>query len=251
MTFRLREHGIGALALDIEGTTTPMPFVYDVLFPFARARLRQYLDGHSGGDELREPIRRLRAEWMEDVARGETPPDWPDRDPTPEQHLSSMALYVEWLMDRDRKSPGLKMLQGHIWESGYLAGTLRGEVFDDVPPALQRWRIGGIGVAIFSSGSVLAQRLLFGHTRHGDLTRFIDAFFDTASGPKTSPDSYRHIAAAMQRPPERMLFVSDIVEELDAARSAGYRTLLCVRPGNVAQQGIDDFTTIDRFDEIV
>jgi enolase-phosphatase E1 len=146
--------------------------------------------------------------------------------------------YVHWLMDQDRKSTGLKSLQGKIWDEGYRAGELRGEVYPDVPPALDRWRRQGVDVAIFSSGSIQAQRSLFASTRAGDLTGFIRAYFDTTTGPKTAPDSYARIAAALERPPSEVLFISDIGAELDAARTAGIRTALCVRgSGLVASTG--------------
>ena len=137
--------------------------------------------------------------------------------------------YIVWLMDRDRKSPGLKTLQGLIWQDGYRSGELRGEVYPDVPPALERWRARGIDIYIYSSGSVLAQQLLFESTDAGDLTRFLTGYFDTAVGPKHAPDSYRAIAARIHVAPPQMLFVSDIAAELDAAAAAGWHTALCVR----------------------
>jgi enolase-phosphatase E1 len=141
-------------------------------------------------------------------------------------------------MDRDRKSTGLKSLQGKIWEEGYRAGDLRSEVYPDVPPALEHWRRQGIDIAIFSSGSVQAQRSLFTNTAAGDLTRFIRAYFDTTTGPKTAPQSYARIAAALERLPSEVFFLSDIGAELDAARTAGMRTALCVRtPGATPATG--------------
>ena len=152
-------------------------------------------------------------------------------------------------MDRDRKSTALKSLQGKIWEKGYQSGELRGEVYPDVPGALERWHNRGIEIAIFSSGSVQAQRSLFRSTRAGDLTRFIKANFDTTTGPKPEPQSYSEIAAALRRPAAEVLFVSDVSAELDAARAAGMQTALCIRkPGATATGGthpvIYDF---DRF----
>jgi enolase-phosphatase E1 len=132
-------------------------------------------------------------------------------------------------MDQDRKSTGLKSLQGKIWEEGYRSGELKGEVYPDVLPALERWRSQGIDIAIFSSGSVQAQQSLFRNSVAGDLTRFIRAYFDTTTGPKREPESYGRIAAALDRSPSEVLFVSDIAAELDAARTAGMRTALCVR----------------------
>ena len=133
-------------------------------------------------------------------------------------------------MDRDRKAPGLESLQGQIWAGGFREGTLNGEMFPDVPPALGRWHDAGVRVAIYSSGSVLAQRLVFGTTPYGDLTSLMYRFFDTAVGPKTSADSYRRIAEAVEVTPSRVLFISDVSKELDAARESGMQTLLCVRP---------------------
>jgi enolase-phosphatase E1 len=132
-------------------------------------------------------------------------------------------------MDRDRKSTGLKSLQGKIWEQGYLAGDLKSEVYPDVPPALERWQREGVEVAIFSSGSIQAQRSLFRSTPAGDLTRFIRAYFDTTTGPKAAPESYTRIAAALHYPPSELLFVSDVAPELDAALKAGMQTALAVR----------------------
>jgi enolase-phosphatase E1 len=135
-------------------------------------------------------------------------------------------------MERDRKSTGLKSLQGKIWKEGYRAGELRGEVYPDVPSALERWQSRGIEVAIFSSGSIQAQRDLFSTAPAGDLTRLISSYFDTTTGPKSDPESYIRIAEALQRPASDVLFLSDVVRELDAARTAGMETGLCVRtPG--------------------
>jgi enolase-phosphatase E1 len=134
-------------------------------------------------------------------------------------------------MDQDRKSTGLKSLQGKVWEGGYRSGDLRAEVYPDVLPALERWNRERVDVAIFSSGSVQAQRSLFRNTAAGDLTRFIRGYFDTTTGPKTAPDSYRRIAEVLERPASDVLFVSDVLAELDAALPAGMQTALCVRQG--------------------
>ena len=209
------------MLLDIEGTTTPISFVYEVLFPLARRALGSYL-GALPGAELEvatDEVRRERAAEPEPGA-----PDWRPGDPR-----ASAETYLLWLMDRDRKSTVLKTVQGRIWERAFRSGELRGAVYADVAPALERWNREGRRVAIFSSGSVLAQRLLFGHSVEGDLTRFLSAYFDTTTGPKREAASYAGIAAALGEPPEAVLFVSDVVAELDAARSAGLGTALCVR----------------------
>ena len=201
---------IRAILLDIEGTTTPIAFVHQVLFPYARARVHDYLEQ---GD-----IALLRAEYAAEPRS----PDLPAWNP---------EAYVYWLMDRDRKSTALKALQGRIWEAGYRAGELKGkgEVYPDVRPALERWHAAGKTIAIFSSGSVQAQRDLFANTTAGDLSAFLSAYFDTTTGPKREAISYRKIATALGRSPRDILFVSDVVAELDAARAAEMRTALCLR----------------------
>jgi enolase-phosphatase E1 len=237
--FGLRSHGIGLVLLDIEGTTTPMSFVYDVLFPYARARLSTYLRAHASEDELRDVLATLRVEWQDDAKRGEQPPDWAHAD------VPAAARYLDWLMERDRKSPALKRIQGEIWRAGFDSGELRPELFPDVTPAVERWKAGGVDVAIYSSGSVLAQKLIF-----AELLPFISAFFDTAVGPKRSIDSYARIAAAVRRDPQTILFVSDVPEELNAALDAGYQILLAVRPGNRPVDGPETLDEISSFDEI-
>ena len=248
MTIALGSLGVGAVVLDIEGTTTPISFVYDVLFPYARTNLRGFLETHGPTGLLAEVDRQLREEHAADVARGDAPPPLPAD--VSSGNATDLEPYALWLMDRDRKSPGLKLLQGLIWQRGFSDGTLRGEVFPDVAPALQRWRDESIDVAIYSSGSVLAQRLIFGHTPDGDLTPRISQFFDATIGPKRSADSYRHIASELHRSPEELLFLSDVHAELSAARAAGFKALLCVRPGN-AEPPREDETTIKTFDDII
>ena len=226
---------VRAILLDIEGTTTPIAFVYDVLFPYARAHVRDYLRDHPDADA----IALLKREWAAESPGDDAPPP------------GELATYVEWLMDRDRKSPGLKALQGLVWQRGYRDGELKGDVFPDVPPALERWRKGGIKTAIYSSGSVLAQRLLFSTTAFGDLTPLLSGFFDTSSGIKTSSESYRRIAAALDCSTGEMLFVSDVMAELDAARAAGFDVRLCVRPANAPRHIQSIEPVVHTFDEIL
>ncbi len=153
-------------------------------------------------------------------------------------------------MEQDSKDPALKDLQGQIWEEGYRSGELQGAVFADVAPALRRWRQEGVDVGVFSSGSVLAQKLLFGRSTAGDLTPLLRWHFDTAVGAKTNADSYRRIAAAMKLPPPAITFVSDVVSELDAAREAGLRTVLSLRPGNRPQPSGHRHQEIRTFDQL-
>ncbi|MFQ5720090.1 MAG: acireductone synthase [Acidobacteriota bacterium] len=219
-----------AYLLDVEGTTTPLTFVTDVLFPYARRHAETYLSGLDDGPLLDEIVAAFRDDHADEVRHGEDPPAWHDGDAATRR--ASVRAHLEWLMDEDRKSTALKMLQGRIWAAGYHDGSLVGEVHDDVPPALSRWSTRGVRVAIFSSGSVLAQKLLFAHTRHGDLTPFIEAHFDTTTGPKKEPGSYTTISRALGTTPEQTCFVSDVVAELDAARAAGMHTALAVREGS-------------------
>ena len=233
------------MLLDIEGTTTPVSFVYDVLFPYARRHLDDYLAARTGTAGLTRVSAMLCDEWLADRSRGDAEEL---AKPSANDH-ASIARYLTWLMDRDRKSPALKLVQGEIWETGYRSGELRGQVFDDVPRAFERWSTADMTLAIFSSGSVLAQRLLFAHTKCGDLTPFIDQYFDTAVGPKRSAESYERIARVLAASPGEVLFISDVDAELDAAKSTGMRVLMCVRPGN-AEDSSKIAPTIGSFDEV-
>jgi len=226
------------ILLDIEGTTTPVEFVTEVLFPYARQRIETFLREHSSDPSVRADIEALKQDHAQDVEQGLSPPP-----------IAEVTRYVHWLMDRDRKSTSLKALQGKIWEAGYRAGELRGEVYDDVPRAIERWRWQNREIAIFSSGSVLAQKLLFSSTQAGDLTRFICGYFDTTTGPKREPESYRRIAQAVGAEPSVMLFISDTVPEANAARSAGIDTLLCVR-GARSPSEPHGHAAIRSFDEV-
>jgi enolase-phosphatase E1 len=248
MPFNLSAFNIHAILLDIEGTTTPISFVYDVLFPFARSQVKQYFAAHFDQPEVRADVSYLREEHDTDVSRNLNPPALlaGPRDTA----IDSLVSYIHWLMDRDRKSTGLKSLQGKIWKRGYQEGILRAQVFPDVPPALERWHQARLKVGIFSSGSVLAQELLFTHTEAGDLTPFLAQYFDTTTGPKTAADSYRRIATALAVPPARVLFISDVVAELDGARAADMHTLLNVRPGNHPQPATEAHPIVETFDEI-
>ncbi len=225
MTTSLRDAGIRIVLLDIEGTTTPIAFVHDVLFPFARARVRDWLLARPfAGAEVQEIAAGLRQEYDAETAGAQSPQG------SREWNLDEIVGRVYALMDQDRKSTALKLLQGKIWQEGYASGALTSDVYADVPAALARWTRAGIGVGIFSSGSVLAQQLLFRHSTAGDLTPYLRWHFDTSVGPKVESESYRRIATALDAPAHSVLFVSDVVRELDAATEAGMQTRLCVRP---------------------
>ena len=221
--------------LDVEGTTSPVSLVSEQLFPYARKHLAGYLREHWSEPETQADLALLAEE-----NRAEKDEQWVLRFAQDDKSLgrddNSLELdaalsYLLWLMDRDRKSTALKSLQGRIWKSGYEAGELVGTVFPDVAEAFARWSRTA-KVAIYSSGSVEAQKLIFRYSSAGDLTPYISAYFDTRTGAKTSAESYRAIAAAMGVATSEILFVSDLLRELGPAREAGYMTRLSVREGN-------------------
>ena len=234
---------VRGVLIDIEGTTTPIALVHDVLFSYARDHVKEFLQANSGSEEVRADIELLRQEHAEDISKDRNPPAL-------DSTLDSIASYVEWLIGCDRKSTGLKSLQGKLWKQGYLDGSLKSQVFDDVAPAMKRWHEAGLNVSIFSSGSVLAQQLLFAHTNAGDLTGFIDNYFDTNVGKKTDADSYHRIAADLGLEAQEIVFISDVVGELDAAKQAGMKTLLSLRPGNPPQESDQSFDRVTDFTEL-
>jgi len=215
-----------AVLLDIEGTVTPISFVHEILFPYAREHVNNYLSRHPQQPEGQADIQKLREEQANDAEELRQPPI---------DSIDTAVTYVNRLIDLDRKSPALKSLQGKIWKAGYEDGSLKSPVYPDVVEAFERWRDVGITINIFSSGSVLAQQLLFAHTDAGDLTRYIDQYFDTSVGKKIDPQSYLAIAANLSFDRSQILFLSDVVAELDAAKAAGIQTRLCIRPGNPPQ----------------
>ena len=200
--------------LDIEGTTTPIDFVYEVLFPYAREHFEGFLQQHWGEDEVRRQGRLL--------------------GPSVDGPEAACQAALE-AMDRDLKLGPLKVLQGMIWEDGYRSGVLRARLFDDVAYALGGWKAEGISINIYSSGSVQAQQLLFAHTEEGDLRPWIDRYFDTAVGAKVARESYSAIADQLKVFPRQGLFVTDVVGEARAAFQAGWNVRLSLRPGNPNQ----------------
>jgi enolase-phosphatase E1 len=236
---------IRALLLDIEGTTTPIDFVFKTLFPFATEHVEEFLRENSSDPNVRQLVDELRSTWSGAASSGA--PVWMEG--TAEEKVASAAAYVRWLTARDSKITPLKALQGEIWERGFRSGMLKGEVYPDVAPAFARWREQGRRIAIFSSGSVLAQKLLFAHSTAGDLSSYLEAYFDTTTGPKREPASYQKISAALQLKPEQVLFVSDVAAELDAARFAHLSANLSLRPG-IAAPGAVSHPVIRTFDQL-
>jgi enolase-phosphatase E1 len=225
--------------LDVEGTIAPISLIYDQLFPYARAHFPEFL-AERGGD----PVVAADLVQLAEENRAETEPVCPA---FPDPCDSENAIhYLLWLMDRDRKSTALKSLQGRIWKGGFEHGELKGTLFPDVPPALERWSR-QCHVAIYSSGSVAAQMMLLRHSTFGDLTSLISGYFDTRTGPKSASASYESIALAMDVAPNEVMFFSDVVRELDAAREAGCHTRLVMREGNAKVEDANGHRRIKSF----
>lgn len=232
------------ILLDIEGTTSSIGFVYDVLFPYARRELVPFLEARWDDPE----VARARDLIAHD-AGAEDFQSW-SAGASPEPARARLVAEVQRLMDADVKATGLKALQGLIWREGYRAGELRSHVYADVPPALRAWSAAGRDVRIYSSGSAEAQRQFFGHTEAGDLRPFLRGHYDTTLGPKRAAQSYAAIAADMGLRPAEVVFLSDVAEELDAARAAGMEALLVVRPGNAPAREGHGYRVIHDFAQV-
>lgn len=222
---------IDAIVTDIEGTTTAIAFVHKTLFPYARERLAEFVAHHNGEPEVRTQL---------DAAKREA------GDPAMSDD-ATVALLRRWI-DEDRKITPLKALQGLIWAEGYRAGRLQGHLYDDAIAGLRAWHAAGKKLYVYSSGSIAAQKLIFGHTPAGDLTPLFSGYFDTTTGPKMEAASYRRIAQAIGAAPARILFLSDSLQEIAAARQAGLQTVQLCRPGEAQAKG--EGPTAESFAEI-
>lgn len=225
------------IVMDIEGTTTSIDFVHKVLFPYSQKQLSTFLAEHGEEGDVQLCLRRI---WTEDLKE---PADKPLR-------LEAIeALLRQWIAE-DRKHPLLKELQGKIWREGYLKRAYFSHFYPEVPRCLESWKKSGIRLAVYSSGSVEAQRLLFAHSEWGDLSPLISVHFDTAIGPKREVGSYQNLLRQLQSDPKKVLFLSDITQELDAAEGAGLRTCQLVRQGteagpkHVVAKDFDEVSTI-------
>jgi enolase-phosphatase E1 len=232
------------ILLDIEGTTSSVSFVYDVMFPAARRHLDQFLAANWQVAEIRAACDLIAKDAGHDSLAA-----WCGHE-TEAVQRERVRSEVLRQMDRDAKSTGLKQLQGLVWRHDFEHGVLQAHVYDDVPAALRAWNDAGCDVRIYSSGSIQAQKLFFGHTVHGNLLALLRGHYDTTSGSKQEAASYLRIAAMFALPPTKILFVSDVVAELDAARSAGLRTALCRRPGNAQVAPGHQHAEITSFDQI-
>lgn len=203
---------IRAIVTDIEGTTSDIRFVHNVLFPYARENLSSFILDNQHQPALAQVLDQLRAE----IER-------------PQATVQELSAVLFGFMDEDRKSTALKALQGMVWRVGYLNGSFTGHLYQDVLPALQRWQQQGLALYVYSSGSVAAQKLLFGYSDAGDITGLFSGYFDTHVGAKRATNSYRKIASQIGQPAQQLLFLSDIHQELDAARDAGWNTVQLIR----------------------
>jgi enolase-phosphatase E1 len=212
---------ITAIVVDVEGTTSPTAYVYDVMYPYARDRFAAWIAAHPD-DPTIASIR---------------------------EHGDVVATLVQW-SDDDVKATALKAVQGRIWDAGFASGELRAPFYPDAVTGLRRWHQRGLGLWVFSSGSVTAQQAWFGHSSAGDLAPLISGWFDTETGgPKKEPASYEHIACVIGAPPASLVFLSDVVEELDAARAAGWHTIGVRRPGDRWYDvGVAGHTEVASFD---
>lgn len=223
---------IKAIVTDIEGTTTSISFVSDVLFPYARQRIRDFVTAHSENAEVGKLLDDARAE----IAQ-------------PDASVADVATALEQWIDEDKKITPLKALQGLIWRTGYEDGSLKGHLYPEVEGILRSWHAQGVALYVYSSGSVAAQKLLFGFSEAGDLTSLFSGYFDTNIGGKREADSYQRIAAELGFQPEEILFLSDITAELDAAEQAGLLTVAldreCICDGFGAHPYVHSFAQID------
>ncbi|MEQ4453173.1 acireductone synthase [Kosakonia sp. YIM B13605] len=203
---------IRAIVTDIEGTTSDIRFVHNVLFPYAREHLAAFVTA----EQYNEPVSTILDNLREEIDQ-------------PQTTTAELIDVLFAFMDEDRKSTALKALQGIIWRDGYVNGDFKGHLYPDVLPQLEKWKSQGIDLYVYSSGSVAAQKLLFGYSDEGDITPLFSGYFDTLVGAKRDVQSYRNIATQIGLPPAAILFLSDIHQELDAAEAAGFRTTQLIR----------------------
>jgi enolase-phosphatase E1 len=239
---------INIILLDIEGTTTNVDFVYLTLFPYANRMLETFLRHHYSESEIKSLVQDLYKQHQLDEDQGLQPSVWANE--TEESELNSVVTYCRWMMSNDRKFSALKTLQGKIWYEGYSNGDLHGQVYSDVPAAFDRWKRQNLEICIYSSGSVLAQRLLFSTVPSGDLTKYISAFFDIGVGSKMESKSYKNIASLMSRCSKDFLFISDTIKEILAAHEAGMQVILCKRNMYGFESSQSNNNVIHSFEEI-
>lgn len=240
------------ILLDIEGTTTPISFVADILFPYALNNVGSHLRATYETEETQDDIKILRMQVDEDLKQGVVGAQpIPPKDTGKDKVISALEANISAMISADRKITALKQLQGHIWRTGYSRNELQGEFFEDVPVALSNWHTAGIKVYIYSSGSREAQRLIFGYTKYGDLRQYLCGFFDTTIGNKRESRSYSEICQSLGvDEPCRVLFVTDVLQEAIAAKEAGLQVVISLRQGNAPLPPDHGFRTVHSLLEI-
>ncbi|XP_064624126.1 enolase-phosphatase E1-like [Lineus longissimus] len=245
--------GIKALVLDIEGTTTPITFVKETLFPYIKENVEEHVKSHFDEEECQQDIDALREQGAKDVKdEVEGAIAIPAATEEKDDIIKAVVAKVLWEVENDKKFSALKQLQGHMWRTAYKAGNIKGEVYDDVLPALKRLIADEKKVYIYSSGSVEAQKLLYGYSNQGDLLEYFSGYFDTKVGSKAEQESYKKIAEESDQKPEEMLFLTDVPKEAKAAAEAGMKSIIVVRPGNVelSEEDQKTYNTISSFSEL-
>ena len=226
---------ISHILLDIEGTTCPVSFVTETLFPYTKSELKSFLDRHKKDPLINQLIDNADNEWIQDKSEDSTRLRHQSEKGQQTKHLKIEA-YLQLLIETDKKSTTLKDIQGKIWKEGYTTGRISSELFEDAHENLKRWHKQGYRLSVYSSGSVEAQHLLYKYTNKGDIKNLFSYWFDTHIGNKKEPSSYTEIASVMDCKPQNILFISDNSDECDAARSAGLGTLYSMRDGNPQQE---------------
>ncbi|XP_011159478.1 enolase-phosphatase E1 [Solenopsis invicta] len=239
------------ILVDIEGTTTSISFVKETLFPYVRQNLKDYIETKWEDEEFKQDYEKLKEQAKKDEE------DKSDgfvaiTGDNPEEKKESLLKNILWQMDNDRKTGALKQLQGHMWREAYKTGTVKGHVYEDVPKAFESWTSNSKKIYVYSSGSVEAQKLLFGYSVHGDLLKYFSGFFDTEVGAKQESDSYKNILSKIDEKASDVVFLTDVVKEAAAANKAGLSTIIVVREGNAALTDEEKatYTTIKSFSDL-
>jgi enolase-phosphatase E1 len=222
------------ILMDIEGTTTSISFVHETLFPYAKKMLASFVQANAGRPQVAAILAEVKKTVLEETGE--------------KIDVVGCLLALESWIAQDRKHTALKELQGLLWKKGYEDGTYRGHLYEDVLPAWEKWRTAGLKLAIYSSGSVEAQKQIFGFNQYGNLLSYLSAHFDTKVGGKKESASYREIAKQLSLPPQSILFLSDMSAELEAAQTAGMQVCQILRPGTQADER---FPSAQTFDQIV
>lgn len=231
---------------DIEGTTTSISFVKDVLFPYAKLHAKEYLQTHWNDDVTKQIVADLIALYEYKYFQSASP------DQT-DNTVETISNFVTYLIEKDLKLGPLKTLQGLIWNRAYIDKTIKGHIYEDVPPAFKKWTEDGIQICIYSSGSVMAQKMLFGNSDFGDLMPFLSDYFDTGVGNKREQQSYINILQKLGAQSQDILFLTDITAEGKAAKEAGIQVIILQRPGNspLTDDELSEYTVVKSFNEIV